>query len=115
MRSNAGMACRPVRFTRWHIRESGAEWTGSTDRSSYPRTVYGVQLVDLAGHVGANRFRRACDHAMGTAAGTGSRLDVPQWPTDCVDVPHELAKVVEGDLPLAFRLYRAMPCYANLM
>ncbi|WP_131812884.1 hypothetical protein [Mycolicibacterium peregrinum] len=74
-----------------------------------------MQLVDLAGHVGANRFRRACDHAMGTAAGTGSRLDVPQWPTDCVDVPHELAKVVEGDLPLAFRLYRAMPCYANLM
>lgn len=52
---------------------------------------------------------------MATAAGTGSRLDAPQWPTDCVDVPHELVKVVEGDLPLAFRLYRAMPCYANLM
>lgn len=42
---------------------------------------------------------------MGTAAGAGSRLDAP----------HELAKLVEGDLPLAFRLYRAMPCYANLM
>lgn len=79
------------------------------------RNVYGVQLVDLADHVGADRFRRACDHAMATAAGTGSRLDELQWPTDCVDVPHELAELVEGDLPLAFRLYRAMPCYANLM
>lgn len=79
------------------------------------RTVYGVQLVDLADQVGADRFQRACDHALATAAGTGSRLEAPQWPADCVDVPHELADLVEGDLPLAFRLYRAMPCYANLM
>lgn len=80
MRSNAGTACRPVLFTRWRTCESDLEWTGSTDRSSYPRTVYGVQLVDLADHVGADRFQRACDHALATAAGTGSRLETPgRW------------------------------------
>lgn len=31
------------------------------------------------------------------------------------DVPHDLADLVEGDLDLAMALYRAMPCYANLM
>lgn len=47
--------------------------------------------------------------------GTGARFDTAQWPADCDDVPHELADMVEGDLPLAFQLYRAMPCYANMM
>lgn len=74
-----------------------------------------MELVDLADCVGVDRFQRACDYALATAAGTGARLDAPDWPAECVDVPHELADVVEGDLSLAFRLYRAMPCYANLM
>ncbi|MUL80759.1 MULTISPECIES: hypothetical protein [unclassified Mycolicibacterium] len=74
-----------------------------------------MQLTDLSDHVGAGLFERACEHALATAADTGTRLDVDPWPADCSDVPHELADLVEGDLPLAFRLYRAMPCFANLM
>lgn len=84
-------------------------------RASLTRTVRGVELADLAEQVGTDRFQRACEHAWATAAGTGTRLDAPQWPADCSDVPHELADVVERDLRLAFQLYRAMPCYANLM
>ena len=75
-----------------------------------------MQLAELAETVGADRFRAACDHAWATAAGTGTRLDQdPPWPNGLTDLPHDLANVVEGDLPLAFALYRAMPCYANLM
>ncbi len=70
-----------------------------------------MQLSDLADQVGGVRFQRACEHALATAVD----CCVDPWPADCADVPHELAGVVEGDLPLAFRLYRAMPCYANLM
>jgi hypothetical protein len=75
-----------------------------------------MQLGDLAEAVGAEQFQAACEHAWATAAGTGTRLDSdPPWPDGLQDLPHELADVVEGDLALAFTLYRAMPCYANLM
>jgi hypothetical protein len=74
-----------------------------------------VRLSDLAAHVGAERFQRACELALATAAGTGTRLGGDEWPSDVSAVPHELADLVEHDLPLAFALYRAMPCYANLM
>ncbi|MFV8241020.1 hypothetical protein [Mycolicibacterium peregrinum] len=39
-----------------------------------------MQLVDLADHVGADRFQRACDHALATPAGTGPCLETPgRW------------------------------------
>lgn len=93
-----------------------------------------MDLDDLAGHVGAEFFRRACRHARATAPGAGREL--APWssegsgsadpseqadpteqadPIDLADVPHELADLVEDDLDLALALYRAMPCYANLM
>jgi hypothetical protein len=75
-----------------------------------------MRLGDLAEAVGASQFQAACEHAWATAAGTGTRLDRdPPWPDGLEGLPHELAGVVEGDLALAFALYRAMPCYANLM
>ncbi|MET4429896.1 hypothetical protein [Mycolicibacterium sp. 624] len=75
-----------------------------------------MQLADLVDHVRADCFQRACEYAWATAAGTGTLLDAPdERSAGCVDVPHELSDLVEGDLPLAFRLYRVMPCYANLM
>jgi hypothetical protein len=52
--------------------------------------------------------------------GGGGRVE---WPDDLADVPHDLADPLwyDGDAPAAERLavaqalYRAMPCYANLM
>lgn len=46
-----------------------------------------------------------------------------EWPDDLADVPHEIDELLwyEGDAPadrrmaVALELYRAMPCYANLM
>ncbi|WP_460517999.1 hypothetical protein [Flindersiella endophytica] len=74
-----------------------------------------MRLGELAEAVGVERFQAACENAWATAAGTGTRLDRdPPWPDGLQDLPHELADVVEGDLALAFELYRAMPCYANL-
>jgi hypothetical protein len=75
-----------------------------------------MRLNELAEAVGPEQFRLACEHAWATAAGTGTRLDRdPPWPGGLDGLPHELADLVEGDLELAFALYRAMPCYANLM
>lgn len=48
-----------------------------------------------------------------TAEDTGK--DWGEWPDGLDEVPHDLSDAVEGDLGLAFALYRAMPCYANLM
>ncbi|WP_433803565.1 hypothetical protein [Actinomycetospora sp. CA-084318] len=70
-------------------------------------------LVELARRVGEDRFRRACAQAYRDAPGTGRSFDVSE--PDDPDLPHDLAEFVEGDLGLAIALYRAMPCYANLM
>ncbi len=70
-------------------------------------------LVELARRVGGDRFRRACAQAHRDAPGTGRSFDVSE--PDDPDLPHDLAELVEGDLGLAIALYRAMPCYANLM
>lgn len=80
-------------------------------------------LRRLAGIVGDERFRAACEWAWRTAAGTGTHVDRVEWPGDLADVPHDLADPVwyESEQPLAVRLrvaqalYRAMPCYGNLM
>ncbi|HEY3005481.1 MAG TPA: hypothetical protein VGJ44_24255 [Kribbellaceae bacterium] len=74
-----------------------------------------MDLDRLMAHVGADRFRRACRAAWATAATTGRRRGAEVWPDDLADVPHELSDLVDGDLRLGFALYRAMPCYANLM
>ena len=74
-----------------------------------------MDLSDLAEVVGADRFERACGLAWATAEGTGRGRSGASWPADLEDVPHELSDAVEGDLGLAFALYRAMPCYANVM
>jgi hypothetical protein len=74
-----------------------------------------VDLSRLAEHVGAERFRYACRTAWTTAETTGRRRGGEIWPDELADVPHELSEVVEGDLALGFALYRAMPCYANVM
>jgi len=74
-----------------------------------------VDLAGLAEHVGAEQFRRACRTAWETASTTGRRRGGEVWPDDLADVPHELSDLVDGDLALGFALYRAMPCYANLM
>jgi len=71
-------------------------------------------LSDLAELVGVERFERACAMAWATAEDTGRGRGV-SWPGDLEGLPHELSDAVEGDLDLAFALYRAMPCYANLM
>ena len=76
--------------------------------------MFAVTLEQLAETVGTDRFARARDLAWATAKGCGRGLP-QQWPPDLVAVPHELADVVVGDLELAFTLYRAMPCYANLV
>lgn len=70
-------------------------------------------LVDLARWVGEDRFQRACAQAHREALGTGRSLDARE--DDDPDLPHDLAELVEGDLDLSIALYRAMPCYANLM
>lgn len=57
------------------------------------------------------------------ARGEGGGESAREWPDDLEDVPHELADTLwyEGDasgadrLAAAQALYRAMPCYANLM
>ena len=72
-----------------------------------------MDLSGLAELVGAERFERACTMAWATAEDTGRDRGV--WPDGLDEVPHELSDAVEGDLGLAFALYRAMPCYANLM
>jgi hypothetical protein len=83
-------------------------------------------LRDLIARVGEERFRRACEWAWATAAGTGrSRGDDrgAGWPNDIPDVPHDLSDPIwEGGeeswierVALAFELYREMPCYATLM
>lgn len=73
-------------------------------------------MDDLARHVGADVFRRACEHAVATAAGTGRSLAPdPESDTDVTMVPHHLSDYVEGDLDLAIALYRVMPCFGNLM
>ena len=77
----------------------------------------------LAGLVGHDRFAAACEWAWKTAAGTGTREDTVAWPDGLADVPHDLADPVWYDsaeplparLRIAQALYRAMPCYANLM
>jgi hypothetical protein len=74
-----------------------------------------VDLPDLAELVGAERFERACEVAWATAEGTGRSRSDDMWPDGVEDVPHELSDAVEGDLGLAFSLFRAMPCFANLM
>lgn len=74
-----------------------------------------MDLAGLAQVVGAERFERACAAAWETAAGTGKGLGRDGWPDGLDMVPHDLADEVEGDLQLAFALYRAMPCYGNLM
>jgi hypothetical protein len=71
-----------------------------------------VDLDGLAEHVGPERFRQACARAWATAPSTGKARDAEDGPGM---VPHELEDLVEGDLSLAMGLYRAMPCYANLM
>jgi hypothetical protein len=73
-----------------------------------------MDLSDLADLVGAERFERACAMAWASAEDTGTRGGM-SWPDDLGNVPHELSDAVEGDLELAFALYRAMPCYANMM
>lgn len=85
-----------------------------------------ADIRDLIASVGEERFRRACEWAWATAAGTGRSgeedLDA-RWPRDVVDVPHDLADAVweEGEaswmerVALAFELYREVPCYATLM
>ena len=73
-----------------------------------------MDLADLAELAGAERFERACAMAWATAEDTG-RGRGESWPDGLEDVPHDLADVVEGDLGLAFALFRVMPCYANLM
>jgi hypothetical protein len=74
-----------------------------------------VDLPDLAELVGGERFARACEMAWATAEGTGSGRSDDTWPDGLEDVPHGLSDAVEGDLGLAFALFRAMPCFANLM
>jgi hypothetical protein len=74
-----------------------------------------VGLSDLAELVGAERFERACEMAWATAEGTGRGRSDDTWPDGLEDVPHRLSDAIEGDLGLAFTLFRAMPCYANLM
>jgi hypothetical protein len=85
-----------------------------------------VDLEGLAGHVDAEVFRRACERAGATAAGTGRRPSpsrdsgaesgpgpgpVLADRTELTDVPHELADLVEGDLtPRA----RSLPGHALL-
>lgn len=57
------------------------------------------------------------------ARGGADESGLDEWPDDLGDVPHDLAHTLwyEGDsspadrLALAQALYRAMPCYANLM
>lgn len=73
-----------------------------------------MDLSDLAELVGDERFERACAMAWATAEDTGRGSGV-SWPDGLDEVPHELSDAVEGNLELAFALYRAMPCYANLM
>jgi hypothetical protein len=74
-----------------------------------------MDLSGLARLVGVERFERACAMAWATAEGTGRSSEWTTWPDRLDEVPHELADHVEDDLELAFALYRAMPCYANLM
>ena len=85
--------------------------------STYPSTGAGyscsMDFSGLAELVGGERFARACTVAWATAEDTGRDRGV--WPDGLNEVPHELSDAVEGDLGLAFALYRAMPCYANLM
>ena len=73
-----------------------------------------VDLDDLARSVGEDLFRRACAHAVARAPECG-RGRGPDPDPELAAVPHELADLVEGDLGAATALYRAMPCYANLM
>ena len=83
-------------------------------------------LRDVMAVVGAERYEQAREWAWATAAGTGrTGADDPdaQWPSDVVDVPHDLPDAVweEGAaawserVALVFALYRDMPCYATLM
>lgn len=74
-----------------------------------------MSLAEPAEAVGTERFDRACVLAWQTAAGTGRRPTEVNWPDGLDDVPHTLSDLVEHDQGLAFELYRAMPCYANLM
>lgn len=73
------------------------------------------ELTDVAAHVGDEVFLRACAAAWETAAGTGRSRTTIEWKDGLADVPHELSDLVEGDVGLTIALYRAMPCYANLM
>jgi hypothetical protein len=76
-----------------------------------------MDLEQLADAVGRDLFARAQRHALAHAEGHGTRRDdVKEAGADDLEqVPHDLADLVCGDLDLAFTLYRAMPCYANLM
>jgi hypothetical protein len=73
-----------------------------------------MDLSDLAELVGVQRFERACAMALATDEDADRGHGV-SWPDDLRELPHELSDAVEGNLDLAFALYRAMPCYANLM
>jgi hypothetical protein len=76
-----------------------------------------MDLDQLAEAVGHDLFTRACRHALTHAEGYGTHPD--RWKEADADeleqVPHELSHLVEDDIDLAFALYRAMPCYGNLM
>jgi hypothetical protein len=85
-----------------------------------------TELRDLIATVGDERYRHGCEWAWATAAGTGrsgAEDSDAQWPSDVVDVPHDLSDPIwdEGEaswlerVALAFELYREMPCYATLM
>jgi hypothetical protein len=85
-----------------------------------------TSMADLITAVGEDRFRRACDWAWATAAGTGRPRepeDDHEAPEDVDYVPHDLEDLIwwQGEasslarIDLAFELYRAMPGYGNLM
>lgn len=76
---------------------------------------------ELVARVGAERYDAACRIAWSSAAGTGRCGGVRSWPGDLQFVPHEFADIWWRDVPpaqcleLSLRLYREMPCYANVM
>ena len=80
-------------------------------------TVRDMDLAHLADAVGPDVFARAQAYALARAEGCGTRGTQPDENRDeeLEQVPHTLADLVDGDLDLAFALYRAMPSYANLM
>jgi hypothetical protein len=83
-------------------------------------------IDELRAQVGAEKFAQAQRWAWETAADTGKTLSTGRtldWPDEVTGVPHDLADAIwfDNDHPplerveLHFALYRAMPCYANLM